>query len=76
MAEFRAGPPGADLGQPGIPLDLDPPALIVRQMEVEDVQFVRGHQIQIAQDAFLGHEVPGDVEHEAPPAEAGASSMI
>ncbi len=42
-------------------------------MEVEDVEFVGGHEIQVAQHAVLGHEVPGDVEHQAAPAEAGAS---
>ncbi len=40
-------------------------------MQVEDVEFVRGHQVQIAQHALLGHEVPRDVEEEAAPAEPG-----
>ncbi len=30
-----------------------------------------GHQVQVAQDAVLRHEVPGDVQHQSAPAEAG-----
>lgn len=71
MAEFRPGPPGADLRQLRVALDLDAPALVVRQVEVEDVEFVRRHQVEVAQNTFLGHEVPGHVEHEAAPGKAG-----
>ncbi|GFM97426.1 hypothetical protein Sfulv_22370 [Streptomyces fulvorobeus] len=31
-----------------------------------------GEEVQVAQDVVLGQEVPGDVEHEAAPGEAGA----
>ncbi len=71
MAVLGAGAPGADLGQAGVALDLDAPALVVGEVEVEDVQLVGGQQVQVAQDVVLGQEVPGDVEHHAAPAEAG-----
>ncbi|CAM5616284.1 hypothetical protein SGRI78S_02605 [Streptomyces griseus subsp. griseus] len=71
MAVLGARAPGADLGQARVALDLDAPALVVGEVEVEDVQLVRGQQVQVAQDVFLGQEVPRDVEHHAAPAEAG-----
>lgn len=71
VAEFGARPPGPDLGEPRVAPDLHPPALVVRQVQVQDVQFVRGHQVELAQDGVLGQEVPGDVEQHAAPGEAG-----
>jgi hypothetical protein len=55
---FGAGAPGADLGEPGVALDLDAPALVVGEVEVEDVEFVGGEEVEVAQDVVLGHEVP------------------
>lgn len=71
MAVLGAGAPGAGLGQARVALDLDAPALVVGEVQVEDVQLVGGQQVQVAQDVVLGQEVPGDVEHHAAPAEAG-----
>ncbi len=51
--------------------DLDAPALVVREMEVEDIDLVAGQQVERAQHHAFGMEIPGDVEHEAAVAEAG-----
>jgi len=63
-------PPGPDLGQPGIFLDLDAPALVVRQVPMEGVQLVRGQDVDPAQDELLGEEVAGAVEKGPPPGES------
>lgn len=72
VAVFGARAPGAHFGEPGVALDLDAPALVVGEVEVEDVQFVGGQQIEHAQHAVLGHEMPRHVEHQTTPAEARA----
>jgi hypothetical protein len=41
-----------------VTLDLDAPALVVGEVEVEDVELVGGEQVEVAQHAFFGHEVP------------------
>ena len=70
-------PPRADLGEPRVALDLDPPALVVGEVQVQDVELVRGQQVDEAQHVVLGHEVPGDVEHAAPrQPKRGASSNV
>ncbi|EGJ75145.1 putative beta-N-acetylhexosaminidase [Streptomyces sp. Tu6071] len=53
-------------------LDLDAPALVVGEVEVQDVELVRGEQVDRAQHAVLGQEVAGDIEEVAAPGEAGA----
>src|SRR5690606_33735239 len=68
-ADLALPPPRAHLGQPRVALDLQPPPLVVGQVEVEHVELVHGHQVDEAQHPVLGHEVPGDVEHAPPPAE-------
>ena len=40
-------PPGADLGELGVLLDLDAPALVVDEVPVEDVEFVLRHQVEV-----------------------------
>jgi hypothetical protein len=37
--------PGSDLGEPRVALDLDPPALIVGQVQVEDIALVKGNEV-------------------------------
>lgn len=59
VAPLRTGAPGADLGEPGVALDLDAPALVVGEVEVEDVELVGGEEVEVAQDTGLGHEVAG-----------------
>ena len=63
----------ADLGRgaghrqlrPGV--DLQPPALIVGQVQVQDVELVERGEVDEAQDVVDAEEVPGDVEHDAAP---------
>src|SRR5207237_6603589 len=52
--------------------ELDPPALVVREMEVEDIELVPGDEVERAQHGGLRLEVAGDVEHEPAVAEAGS----
>ena len=59
--------PGADAGQLRIGLDLQPPALVVVQVPVEDVQLVGRHGVDQPLDLVHGLEVPGAVQHEAAP---------
>src|SRR5206468_11916195 len=57
----------AYLGEPRPGPDLDPPALVVREVQVQPVQPVAGDQIDKAFDVRDREEVPGDVEHDAAP---------
>ena len=50
--------------------DLDPPALVVREVQVKAVDLVERQQVDVALHLGRAEEVPGDVEHRAPPAEA------
>ena len=52
-------------------LDLEAPALVLREMPVQDVQLVEGHQVQDPQHLGLALEVAPLVQHEAAPREAG-----
>ncbi len=63
--------PTAHLGELREGVDLDAPTLVVGQVEVEDVQLVPCREVDEAEDVGLREEVPGDVEHDAAPAEAG-----
>ena len=62
--------PSAHRRQVGKARDLDAPPLVIREMHVEDVELVAGHQVERAQHRGLGMEVARDVEHEAAVAEA------
>ena len=64
---FPVDPPGAHLGQLGVLLDLDPPALVVREVPVEGVHLMENQKIDVLQHEFLGEEMPRTVEHHAPP---------
>ena len=66
-----AGAPGPDLRELGISLDLDAPALVVRQVEVKGVDLPGGQEVDVSLDELLVEEVPGDVEAHASPREAG-----
>src|ERR1700722_10325491 len=63
--------PRAVLGEGGHAFDLDAPALVVAEVEVQDVVFIADHVVDIVFDLFFGEEVTAYVEHEAAPAEAG-----
>src|SRR4029077_822378 len=51
-------------------VDGDPPALVVGQVQVEVVDLVAGHLVDVALDLRDGEEVPRDVEHGAPVGQA------
>ena len=57
--------------QVGIFLDLDTPALVVGQMEMEPVEFMHGQNVDEGLHILHGHEMPADVEHRAAIAEIG-----
>ena len=69
----RAAP---HLGAPPVPRQLrpganrEPPALIVREVQVQPVQLVESHQVDEPLDVGDPEEVPRDVEHRAAPDEA------
>ena len=48
-----------------------PPPLVVAQVEVEVVDLVQRHQVDVAEHRLDREEVPGDVEHRAAVGEAG-----
>ena len=50
--------------------DRDPPALVVGQVQVQDVELVERGEVDQAQDVVDAEEVARDVEHEAAPAVA------
>ena len=56
--------------QPRPRLDLDPPALVVGQVQVQPVQLVQRQQVDVALDVGDAEEVARDVEHRAAPREA------
>src|SRR6266545_7648682 len=62
----------AHRGELGEAWDLDTPGLVVREMEVQDVELVPGNEVDRAQHQGLRLEVAGDVEHEPAVAEAGS----
>ncbi len=52
--------------------DFDAPALVVREVPVEGVEFVPGHPVEHGLDELDGLEVAGGVEHQAAPGVCGA----
>ena len=59
--------PGTDAGKLGVLLNLDPPALVLGQVPMQDVHLVIGEQVDVALDELLVHEVPPAIEqHPAP----------
>ena len=61
----------AERGQLGDAGDLEPPALVVGEVEVELVELVVRHHVEQLLDGLPGLEVPGDVEVHAAEREAG-----
>ena len=60
----------AQLLEFGMGQALDPEALVVGQVQVQDVQLHDRHGVEIALDHLHRLPVPGDVDHEAAPGEA------
>ena len=61
---------GGDLRQLRIALALDPEALVVREVEVQDVELHTLHGVDLALHRGHGHEVPRGVDHHAAPGKA------
>src|SRR5699024_12872687 len=66
--DLALGAPGPLPGEFGVTADLDPPSLVIAQVEVEHIEFVQGEEVDEAQDLAFGLEVSGDVEHGTTPA--------
>src|SRR6185369_1461837 len=64
-------PPGAHLGEARVPLDLQPPALVVRQMQVEGIELVEGEEVDELLDELRRVEPARHVQENAAIAEAG-----
>ena len=60
----------ADLGEPRPPGHGQTPALVVGEVEVEDVDLVQRDQVDVVEHVVDGEEVAGDVEHRPPVLEA------
>ena len=60
----------ADLRQPRPRLDLDPPALVVGEVQVQPVEAEARDHVDEALHVLDAEEVPRDVEHHAAPLEA------
>ena len=57
----------ANLGETGTGLDLDSPALVIREMQVQPVQLVQRHEVDEALHIASREEVPRYVEHHSAP---------
>ncbi len=69
-AETGIGAVCTDFGQLGECFDLDAPALIVGQVQVQPIEVMHCQQVNEAQDRLLGSKVAHDIEHTAAPAKA------
>jgi hypothetical protein len=67
-----AGTPGTDFGQFRVFANLDPPPLIVGEMQMQTVKSVQGDQVNKATDLIHGEKVPRDIEVHSPPGEPRA----
>ena len=72
VARRRLAPPGSDLGQQRVTVYLEPPTLVVGQVQVQHVEFVQAGQVDQPQHEALGEEVAGHVEVDPAPSETGA----
>ena len=66
-----AHPPGGLRRQLGVRFDLQPPAGGVGQVEMEHIELDLRKRIDLLEDEILVPEMAGNVQHNAPPGEAG-----
>ena len=59
------------LVQPRMALALHAEALVLGEVPVQDVQLHRRHAVEVALQDLHGHEVPGGIDEQAAPREAG-----
>ena len=64
-------PVRAELVELGEDLGFDAEALVLGQVQVQDVHLDRGHAVEVAFDDLDGLEMAADVDHQAAPGEAG-----
>ena len=64
IRKTAVGSDASHLGQLGIFLDFDAPALVVAEVPVEAVHLVVGHHVEHTLDVLHGEEVARHVEHE------------
>ncbi len=64
-------PVRAELVELGEDLRFDAEALVLGQVEVQDVHLDRGHAVDVALDDVDGLEMAADVDHQAAPGETG-----
>lgn len=66
-ADHRLGPVATDLGEFGVGRDRHSPALVVGEVQLQDVELVEGQQVHVA--AYEGDrlEVAGHIEHRSTP---------
>ena len=69
IPEIGLGPPGGQLCEPRIGINLQPPARIVHQVEMETVHLEERHHVQLLHHEVLPLEIPAFVQHDAPVAE-------
>lgn len=47
-------------------LDFEPPTLVVRQMQMQDIEVVHSHKVYLPLQSFSIHESPRHVNHQPP----------
>ena len=62
-------PESSEPGQQRIPVDLNAPAAVVGQVQVEDIKLVTCHFIEYLENLFFGKEMARNVEMDTPVAE-------
>ena len=72
MAEKRLAAAAADPGQARVFFDLDPPALVVGQVPVKNIQLVHRHRIQKPVEELDRRKMPAHIEHRPPPGKSRA----
>ena len=60
----------AKIGQVRPRLDLDAPALVIREVDMQPVDLVIGQQVDVLGDILDAEKVPGHVQHGPAPGEA------
>src|SRR5665811_1047243 len=63
--------PCADLREPRPGLRLEPPALVVGEVEMEDVEAQQRHRVDHPPHLTDWQEVPREIEHDAAPGQGG-----
>ena len=59
-------PPCSRTGQFGVFFDFDPPTSGIRQVPVERVDFIEGHEVYPFQDVFFREKMTGNVQMHSP----------